>query len=83
MAEREGLDALTHSAECKVCGERVLLLVAPLHIEEHKQRGEYPAKSPFAVAADLIAARTASLTAERDAALAAVEPGDIPAPPGP
>ena len=31
------------SAECLVCGERVSLVVAPLHAEDHAQRGEYPA----------------------------------------
>lgn len=33
------------TAECRVCGERVSLLLAPLHIEDHQQRGEYPAPS--------------------------------------
>ena len=36
------IDALLTSAECRVCGERILLIEAPLHIEDHKQRGEYP-----------------------------------------
>lgn len=35
-------DELARSGVCRVCGERVTVLMAPLHIEDHKQRGEFP-----------------------------------------
>ena len=28
------------SAVCRLCGERVLEVLAPLHVEDHKQAGE-------------------------------------------
>lgn len=34
------MDTLT--ATCRVCGEEVALPLAPLHAEDHAQRGEYP-----------------------------------------
>lgn len=30
------------SGVCRVCGVRVSMLEAPLHIEDHKQAGEFP-----------------------------------------
>ncbi len=33
-------------ATCGVCGESVTLLEAPLHAEDHAQRGEYPSPAP-------------------------------------
>lgn len=33
---------MTASAECRVCGQRVTLLEAPLHVEDHVQCGEFP-----------------------------------------
>lgn len=34
-------DALAE-ATCLVCGASVVRLIAPLHAEDHMQRGEYP-----------------------------------------
>lgn len=34
------MDAAFASADCKVCGQRVTMLEAPLHIEDHRQRGD-------------------------------------------
>lgn len=39
-------DELARSGVCRVCGERVTALMAPLHIEDHKQRGEFPSATP-------------------------------------
>lgn len=33
-------------ATCRVCGETVSLIEAPLHIEDHAQRGEFPEPVP-------------------------------------
>ncbi len=30
------------TAVCRICGERVTLIEAPLHIEDHRQAGELP-----------------------------------------
>jgi hypothetical protein len=42
--------ALLSVARCLVCGEEVTLLEAPLHAEDHAQRGEFP---PSALRSDV------------------------------
>lgn len=36
------MDPLMEAAECRVCGEQMTRLEAPLHAEDHAVRGEYP-----------------------------------------